>query len=142
MDEKEVERRKQIEKYLDAGHGECFLRDERIAEIVKDTLLHFDGERYELHEWVIMPNHVHALMEMCEAWPLGTVLHSWKSFSAQQVAKMTRPRGHFWQVDYFDRFMRDEAHLQRAIAYIENNPVKAGLCAAPGDWPYGSARLK
>lgn len=44
-----------------------------------------------------------------------------------------------WQRDYYDRFIRDEEHLHRCIAYIRRNPVKAGLCLKPEDWPYGSA---
>src|SRR5690348_6030781 len=53
---KEALRRK-IQTYLDAGHGDCYLRDERIAKIVQDALLHFDGARYRMLEWVVMPNH-------------------------------------------------------------------------------------
>jgi REP element-mobilizing transposase RayT len=134
--------RGRIEKFLDTGFGGCELSQPPIAEVVEHTMLHFDEERYKMVSWVIMPNHVHALFEVHQEWPLGIILHSWKSFSAQQVARMKGPRGHFWQVDYFDRYMRDEAHLQKAIGYIENNPVKAGLCATPEAWPYGSARFR
>jgi putative transposase len=62
----ETERRKRVESYLDAGHGACHLRDPRIAELVQNALLHFDGQRYRLIEWAIMPNHVHVLIEQME----------------------------------------------------------------------------
>jgi len=49
-------------------------------------------------------------------------------------------QGVLWQREYFDRYIRDEGHLQAVIAYIESNPVKAGLVRRAGDWPFGSAR--
>ena len=67
--EQKAEFQRRIADYLDAGHGECLLRDERIARIVEDALLHFDGERYRLIAWVVMPNHVHSLAEMRDGWP-------------------------------------------------------------------------
>ena len=64
------------------GHGACWLKDARVAEVVRDALLHFDGERYRLPAWVIMPNHVHAVIEILPGFPLDGVIHSWKSFTA------------------------------------------------------------
>src|SRR5882672_4634220 len=55
------ERRKRIDAYLDKGYGSCFLKNDAVAEIVQNALLHFDGQRYALHAWVVMPNHVHTL---------------------------------------------------------------------------------
>jgi len=49
--EAEIERRKRVQDFLDSGYGECFLREDRVAEIVENALLHFDGERYALHAW-------------------------------------------------------------------------------------------
>ena len=68
-DPRRVELHKRIDRYMDMGHGACFLRDDRIAEVVKSALLHFDGERYRLLAWVIMPNHVHALIETFDSFP-------------------------------------------------------------------------
>jgi hypothetical protein len=62
--ENDVEKRKRIEAWLDAGYGSCWLRDPRIAAIVEEALLHFDAHRYRLLAWAIMPNHVHALVEL------------------------------------------------------------------------------
>lgn len=71
-----------VEKYLDAGHGECLMKDQRVAEVVLRALLHFDGERYRLHAWAIMLNHVHAVVEPLPGRELSKILHSWKSFTA------------------------------------------------------------
>ena len=49
--------------------------------------------------------------------------------------------GPFWQADYWDRFIRNDAHFELAIGYIDNNPVKAGLARTPADWTWGSARF-
>ena len=62
--------RKRVERYADQGHGACWLRDDRIAEVVQNALLRFDGERYRLLAWVIMPNHVHVLIETSPGFPL------------------------------------------------------------------------
>ena len=53
---------KRIDKYLDHGYGQCFLRVAEVAKMVQDALLRFDGGRYRLFSWVVMPNHVHCLM--------------------------------------------------------------------------------
>src|SRR5688572_13135021 len=67
-EERDIERQKRIAEYLDAGHGECLLRDNRVAEIVENALLFFDAQRYRLLAWCVMPNHVHALGKMTGGW--------------------------------------------------------------------------
>lgn len=138
-DNRAVELRKRIDKYEDAGHGACWLRDERIAKLVEDALLHFDGQRYRLIAWCIMPNHVHAMIETFERWGLDSILHSWKSFTAHRANELLGRSGEFWMREYFDRFIRDEQHYQNAVAYIENNPVKARLVAEADEWRWSSA---
>ncbi|MGH2587748.1 MAG: REP-associated tyrosine transposase [Dehalococcoidia bacterium] len=137
----EVKRRARIETYLDAGHGSCHLRDPRVARVVEQALLHFDGERYRLFAWVVMPSHVHALIEPFGGNPLREIVHSWKSFTAKQADRILGRNGTFWQPDYFDRVVRNAEHVERARAYIDENPVKAGLVQRAGDWPFGSARF-
>ena len=134
--------RKRIEHYLDQGYGSCALRDERVATIVQNSLLRFDGERYRLSAWGVMPNHVHMLITPCESWSLWEILKSMKSFTSREANKLLKRRGRFWMEDYFDRYVRDRKHLKSAIAYIENNPVKAGLCKRPEDWPFSSAYFR
>lgn len=137
----ERERRIQIESYLDVGAGECHLRRTDIADVVQENLLHFDGVRYQLLAWVVMPNHVHALIEVQEI-PLADILHAWKSFTAKAANRLLEREGDFWQTEYFDRFIRDEEHFCKAVRYIENNPVKAGLAKLPEEWAFGSARFR
>jgi REP element-mobilizing transposase RayT len=139
--ENDTERRRKIEAYVDAGHGSCLLRDPRIATIVEESLWHFDGERYHLLAWVVMPNHVHVLIEMTEM-PLPKIIECWKSFTSRACGKVLGRRGQFWQEDYFDRFIRNDAHHARAVEYIEWNPVTAGLVRDASAWPHSSARFR
>ena len=140
--ERKSEFQRRFADYLDAGHGECLLRDERIAQVVEDALLHFDGERYQLLAWVVMPNHVHSLAEMREGWPLADVVQSWKGFTAHEANRVLGRNGEFWQREYHDRYIRDGEHLEFARNYIEQNPVKARLCEKAEDWQWSSARKR
>ena len=136
--EQQNERRQRIETALDQGHGECLLNRPEVAAQVRDALRYFDGDRYHLHGWVIMPNHVHVLVTLLGDNTLSGVAHSWKSYTAQQANQLLGRTGAFWNVDYFDRFMRDEKHFAATLDYIHWNPVKAGLCAKPDDWQWTS----
>ncbi|MDD2735915.1 MAG: transposase [Desulfuromonadaceae bacterium] len=137
----DLERRKKIESWLDAGIGDAWLKQPAIAEIVQKALLFFDGTRYELHAWVIMPTHVHVLFTPLGKWTLSKLLQSWKSYSAHAVNRHLQQTGRFWSEEYFDRAIRDEHHHAALVQYIEANPVKAGLCDKPKDWKFGSAFL-
>jgi putative DNA methylase len=138
-DKQDLERRKRIEAYLDAGHGSCALRDPQIAELVENALRYFDGTRYQLHQWVIMPNHVHVLITPLNENSLSSILHAWKSYTAKEANRILGRTGAFWQADYFDRVIRNEQHWNATVAYIHENPVRAGLCAIPEEWRFGSA---
>jgi putative DNA methylase len=133
-----VERRKRIEQALDSGHGEAWLADARIASMIESAFLHFDGERYRLFSWVVMPNHVHVIAAPLGAWTLADIIHSWKSFTSKKANLLLKRSGPFWSREYFDRVIRDADHFTNAVAYVENNPMKAGLCARPEDWRYSS----
>ena len=135
----DAEKRKRIEEYLDAGYGSCSLADPRVAKEVEDTFLKFDGERYALIEWVVMPNHVHLLIETFQGHTLKNVLHSWRSYTANKANQILGRSGRFWARGKFDRFIRDEAHYDAVVEYIRMNPVKAGLVAAAEDWRFSSA---
>jgi REP element-mobilizing transposase RayT len=134
--------RQRIETYEDAGYGQCFLRDSRIAALTEDALQYFDGTRYRLLAWCVMPNHVHSLIEMVEGYSLGGILHSWKSYTAKRANRILGRSGQFWDEDYHDRYIRDNDHLRIAIEYIEQNPVKAGLVIDARQWKYSSARRR
>jgi REP element-mobilizing transposase RayT len=137
-----VERRQRIEHYLDSGAGQCWLSQPEIAETVEDALLFFEGQRYGLEAWVVMPNHVHALLTPMAGHSFSEILHSWKSYTSNAANRLLGRSGEFWYADYYDRFIRDEQHFLGAVEYIEMNPVAAGLCLRPEDWPYGSARFR
>ncbi len=131
--------RRRIVTYEDAGHGACWLHDEQIALLVQNTLFHFDGQRYHLIAWCIMPNHVHVLIETLPGHPLDQVLHSWKSFTASKANALLARTGPFWAREYHDRYIRDEPHFAQTVTYIEQNPVKAGLVKSAIDWKFSSA---
>jgi REP element-mobilizing transposase RayT len=137
-----AERRKRIEAYLDVGLGDVWLRDYRVAEVAENALLYFDGQRYVLHAWVVMPNHVHALFTAIEGFELSRILHSWKSFTAKAANEVLGQSGQFWQEDYFERYIRNNRHYAMTLEYIEMNPVIAGLCGRKEDWGFGSARRR
>ena len=140
--EAEIEKRARIQDFLDSGYGECFLRDDRLAEILENALLHFDGERYALHAWCVMPNHTHTLFTPKAGFKMSQITHSWKSFTANKCNRVLKRSGKFWEREPFDRYIRNEQHYRNALAYIENNPVKAGLCEKPEDWRWSSARRR
>lgn len=165
-DAQQTELRRRIETYLDAGHGSCVLREPEIAACVVDTWHRFDGERYRLLEWVVMPNHCHVLIEPFEGMPLGKIVLSWKNYTArwinqrmghagemrseeesrtgvqrsQEEGRIPVRRTQIWQREYWDRFIRNESHLAVVRNYITMNPVNAGLVTKPEDWWWSSAK--
>lgn len=116
------EKYNRIEKYLDKGHGSCLLSDAVCRKIVADALLHFDGERCCVHSFVIMPNHVHVLIEPYGEWMLQDIVKSIKHYSALQINRLMRSNGKVWQKESFDRIVRDEQHYMNLLKYIHNNP--------------------
>ena len=135
------ERRDKLEQYLDRGVGNCVLGDPQAAKITEDALLYFHEERYELLPWCIMPNHVHVLHHVWQT-PLSKNVQSWKICSASRASRLRGRAEPFWQREYWDTFMRDAEQERKAIAYIENNPVKVRFCRSCEDWPYSSARFR
>ena len=116
-----------LDEWLDAGSGSCVLTDERASKIVADALKHFDGKRYNLGAWVIMPNHVHAIVTPFEGRDLSEILHSWKSFTAHEINKLLKRAGPLWQHESYDHIVRNERALFRIEEYIDHNPEKAGI---------------
>ncbi|MCC7162290.1 MAG: transposase [Anaerolineae bacterium] len=144
-DKQRAERRIRIEAWLDAGHGACILREPSLAQMTQACLLHFDGARYRMLAWVVMPNHVHTLFQPLNGWTVAKIVASWKKFTARQISSGNAPGianlpiGALWHREYYDRFIRDERHFHTARNYIHQNPVKAGLCAREEDWVWSSA---
>ncbi|HXN51581.1 MAG TPA: transposase [Candidatus Acidoferrum sp.] len=143
-EKRDAERRKRIDAWIDAGHGSCILRNPKIAEMVQQSLLSFDAQRYRLLAWVVMPNHVHALLEPLNGWTIAKVVGSWKKFTASKIYDHHQrtgegPSSPIWHREYWDRYIRNQKHFEQAIEYIHQNPVKAGLVTTPAIWPWSSA---
>jgi len=119
-----------IEEWLDQGAGSCALREPVAREIASRVLMRFDGQRYWLHSWVEMPNHVHLLFSPLGDQTLDTLLRSWKGVSAREINLLHGHTGDFWMRDYFDRLARDSTHFWRCARYIRRNPEKAKLSAS------------
>jgi REP element-mobilizing transposase RayT len=134
--------RRRVEAYLDQGYGSCFLQNPGVAEMVQNALLFHDQQKYRLIAWVVMPNHVHMLCTPRAGESLAGIMHSVKSFTSTEANKLLNRSGRFWQKEYFDRYIRNAKQFAKTVAYIENNPVKANLCARPEDWLFSSARLR
>jgi type I restriction enzyme R subunit/putative DNA methylase len=141
---REAARRQKIEQWLDAGMGCAALGHPEVARYVQNSFLHFHGERYHLHAWCVMPNHVHVLIE--PLIDLASIVRGWKSFTSRWVLRNSSvlglqiPNGGgLWMREYWDRYIRDENHYRKTVEYVHRNPVTAGLCAAPEAWPWSSA---
>lgn len=129
---------RRIARNEDAGHGRCLLRQPDFARIVQDKLIEGHGKGYELIAWCVMPNHVHVLIRQEDHALLGKIVRSWKGGSARLINLAIHVQGGFWARDYFDRAIRDQDHYRRSVAYIERNPVKAGLVKESGEWAFSS----
>lgn len=114
------EKRTQLEGYLDSCKGECHLRRDDVAQIVEASLLFKHNAAYDLRAWVIMPNHVHVLVQI-QASPLSKVIDAWKGFTAKEANKILGRTGSFWQENYWDTYMRDAEHELKTRRYIEMN---------------------
>jgi REP element-mobilizing transposase RayT len=135
----EITRSKRIESYLDAGFGSFSLADPRVGELMENAFLFFDGQRYRLVAWVVMPNHVHVLVEIFPDCCLPDISHSWKSYTANEANRLLCKSGRFWEAEYFDRYIRDVQHYESAVRYIHENPVKARLAKSAGAYRSSSA---
>jgi len=132
---------------LDAGHGTCVLRRPDLAQVVADSLRHFDGDRYRLLDFVVMPNHVHLLAAFPDEGAMLAQCESWKHYTATRINRALGQKGRFWQPDAFDHLVRSERQLTYLRHYIADNPRKADLQAGeyvhysrPLDQVAGSSR--
>lgn len=111
-----------FQKWLDAGYGECVLGQSAVREIVAKALKYFDSTRYLLREWVIMPNHVHAIVTPLVGHKLSDIFHSWKSYTANQINRLLKRKYKLWQKEPFDHIIRGPDSLERIERYIHANP--------------------
>lgn len=127
-----TEYEEKIQKYLDNGVGKCSMNNSEVAEVVENSLKHFNGVRYSLYAWCVMPNHVHVLLRPFDQEKLDTIVHSWKSYSSKQANKVLGLKGRFWQPEYYDHLIRSDKEFNNTMDYILNNPIAAGL----KDWKW------
>lgn len=134
---------RRIQRWLDANSGSCLLSHQRAQDTVVETLRHFAGIRYELDEYVVASNHVHAILTPIPGQDLSKILHSWKSFSAHRLneiidEQLPKLRSHFpnrsiWQRESFDHIIRSRASLERIRTYIREHPEHAKSRGQLGD---------
>ncbi len=127
-----------VDTDLDAGRGMCILREYRHAEIVRDAIIHRHGRVYDLHAWVVMPNHVHLFIRQHQDAGLGVIIKSLKTYTANRLNEARNTAGRVWQSGYFDKLVTNERQRVAVINYIHQNPVKAGLVLAPENWQFSS----
>jgi putative transposase len=160
----EVERLELVHKLVFADYDRFLDGDQRIdwllrpavASLIRGNLYYHNGSKYHLLAYCVMPNHVHVLFipivgdaasvayEDCGEQadgcsPLAAIMHSLKSYTANQANAILGRSGAFWQKESYDHWVRDEDELERIVAYINANPVKAGLAKSPHEWYFGSA---
>ena len=132
--------RRRLERFLDTGCGACWLARADVADLVAKALRFFEGRRYRLDAWAIMPNHVHAVLWPMPNETLSGIVQSWKRYTAREANKVLNRTGEtFWQPESYDHWIRDPDEHARCCHYVTFNPVQAGLCMAPENWPWSSA---
>ena len=124
-----------LQSLLDEGRGKAWMREDRIARIVAEAVGFFDGERYRLLAWCVMPNHVHAVLQPLPGHDLPAILHAWKSFTAKQINTAVASKGQVWETEYYDHLIRDERDLENQVNYVLSNPRRARL----DDWKWVGA---
>ena len=115
------------EAQLDRGVGACLLHNPTLAAVVGDAIRHFDGDRYHIDSFVVMPNHVHVLIGLRNDADILRVCYSWKKFTATEINRRTDRGGRFWQEESFDHLVRSPEQFEYLRGYIAENPRRAGL---------------
>lgn len=114
---------------LDRCHGACPLKDPDVAKIMADHMLHFDGKRYDLDSLVVMPNHIHAILQFRPGYVLKGLSQSWLRLSARRINAHLKQTGALWRPEPFDHLIRSAEQFERLRIYIRENPEMAGLQA-------------
>lgn len=143
------------EAWLDRRPAVQWLKDRRLAAIVREELLRLDGDWYDLHAFVVMPSHVHCVFTPRAEWvrrrsrearwpgsPRSIIVQKVKGSCARACNHALGREGLFWQHESYDRIVRDAEEFERIVHYVERNPVKAGLCQQPEEWEFSSARQR
>lgn len=110
------------ERLLDQGYGSCVLKYPHLRQFLIDALAFKNMENYRILSYVIMPNHVHILLQVFPGRKLSNILHSVKRFAAREINKCLNRSGGLWLDESFDRLVRSKDHLEYNLVYIRNNP--------------------
>lgn len=149
----------EFDKLLDFESAIRHLANPDAAAELERNLRFFAGDRYDLIAYVVMPSHFHWVFRPWDEWvesvrkleiaeektqrtPRQRIMQSVKGFSARQIKSLLGLEGEFWQMESYDHVVRGDDELARIIEYIENNPVKAGLCGRQEDWRWSSAAVR
>ncbi|MBI2481167.1 MAG: hypothetical protein HYV60_21775 [Planctomycetia bacterium] len=122
-----IEFNRRREEFLDTSHGQCLLKRPELSAIVAESLLHFDGERYRMGDFIVMPNHVHLLCAFADAAAMRKQFDSWQHYTAVQINRSVGQQGKVWQGDPFDHLVRSPGQYDYLRQYIKDNPRKARL---------------
>jgi putative transposase len=126
--------------------GPQYMKDDKIAQIVSESLHFWDNKSIELYCYCIMSNHVHSVFRLLEGSEtdfekrLDEIMHSIKRFSAREANKILNRQGQFWEEESYDYLIRNSEELARIIDYILDNPIKAGLCKNRNEWKWSYGR--
>ena len=110
------------DKWIDQGYGSCILRNPDVRMLVEDALYYYDGKEYIVHYFVIMPNHVHALLSPICGFKVIDSIGKVKGYTSHSINKKMGTNGKIWQKSIFDRMVRDQENYEQYKAYIQNNP--------------------
>lgn len=140
--------------WLDSARAARHFERADLARVAVDSMFHFAGERYDLLAFAVIPSHIHWVFRPLESWveslgstvdkwsPRERIMHSLKTFTAQNCNRASQVHGRFWQEESYDRCVRDDAELERIVVYVEQNPVVAGLVADAVEYPFSSAAYR
>ena len=129
---------REMENWLDRAEDKLLLARPDLAEMIMEAIQHrVQTHRWMLHQFVIMPNHIHLFLSVITG-TLKDSLEDFKRWTGHQAGKLADlPDGRFWQDEWFDHWSRSDEQDENIIRYIIDNPCKAGLVARAEDWPYG-----
>lgn len=115
-----------------------YFRDGRLAQVIIDNLRFYrDRMGFQLHGYVIMPDHIHLLITPISC-SISEIMRNLKSFTSKQIRETLGIKGPIWQPRFYDRVIRDEEQFLAALTYIHLNPVKDGLVSSPEDYEFSS----
>ncbi|MDP6359178.1 MAG: transposase [Planctomycetota bacterium] len=137
----------EYDAYLDSHTDIDWLRKPEIAGLIRQNLYHHHESKYYLVAYCIMPNHVHVLLQPADSLderrdkdgPLSDIMHSLKSYTANQANRILGRESTFWQAESYDHWVRGRDELGRIVEYVAQNPVKANLVSEPHEWFFCSA---